>query len=79
VVRQSRYDVYQLDITAFPGNSGSPLYNAETGQVEGILNSVTVKGTKENALTKPSGISFAIPVIYLHDLLRDAGLTADRP
>lgn len=79
VVRQSRYDVYQLDLTAFPGNSGSPMYNAETGKVEGILNSVRVKGTKENALTQPSGISFAIPVVYLHKLLRDAGLTADRP
>jgi len=74
IIRQERYDVYQLDMTAFPGNSGSPLYNVETGKVEGILNSVTVKGTKENALTHPSGISFAIPVIYFHELLRGAGL-----
>jgi len=74
VIAQTRYDVYQLDLTAFPGNSGSPLYNVATGRVEGILNSVAVKGPKENALTKPSGISFAIPVIYLRDLLREAGL-----
>jgi len=74
IIEQTRYDVYQLDITAFPGNSGSPLYNATTGKVEGILNSVAVKGTKENALSHPTGISFAIPVIYLHNLLRDAGL-----
>lgn len=74
IIRQSRYEVYQLDITAFPGNSGSPLYNTRTGKVEGILNSVEVKGSKENALTKPSGISFAIPVIHLHNLLQDAGL-----
>lgn len=74
IIQQSRYDVYQLDLTAFPGNSGSPLYDARSGKVEGILNSVRVKGTKENAITHPSGISFAIPVIYLHNLLRDAGL-----
>lgn len=74
VIQQTRYDVYQLDLTAFPGNSGSPLYEASTGRVLGILNSVAVKGVKENALSKPSGISFAIPVIYLHNLLRDAKL-----
>jgi len=74
VLQQKRYNVYQLDLTAFPGNSGSPLYNALTGTVEGILNSVTVKGVKENALSKPSGISFAIPVVHLHNLLHNAGL-----
>ncbi|MCF6216250.1 MAG: serine protease [Emcibacter sp.] len=74
VIKQTRYDIYQLDITAFPGNSGSPLYNTVSGKVEGILNSVSVKGSKENALTRPTGISFAIPVVHLHNLLRDAGL-----
>lgn len=74
IISRPRYDVYQLDATAYPGNSGSPLYDSRTGRIEGIINSVRVKGTKENALTKPSGISFAIPVIYLHDLLRSAGL-----
>ncbi len=74
IITQTRYDVYQLDITAFPGNSGSPVYNTQTGKVEAILNSVLVKGTKENALSKPSGISFAIPVVYLYKLLKDAGL-----
>jgi len=74
VIQHVRYDVYQLDLTAFPGNSGSPMYNTVSGKVEGILNSVAVKGSKENALTNPSGISFAIPVIYIHNLLRDAGL-----
>lgn len=74
IINQSRYEVYQLDLTAFPGNSGSPIYNTATGKVEGILNSTSVKGAKENALSKPSGISFAIPVIHLHILLREAGL-----
>ncbi len=74
IIQQPRYDVYQLDLTAFPGNSGSPMYNINSGKVEGILNSVSVKGAKENALSKPSGISFAIPIIHLHSLLREAGL-----
>ena len=62
--------VYQLDIVAYPGNSGSPVYNVETGEVIGVVNSVFVKGTKESALEKPSGISYAIPVKYVHDLLK---------
>jgi len=70
MILQTRYDVYQLDATAYPGNSGSPLYEAKTGDVIAILNSVAVKGTKEKALSEPSGISFAIPVVYIHDLLR---------
>ena len=62
--------VYQLDIVAYPGNSGSPVYNVETGDVIGVVNSVFVKGTKESVLEKPSGISYAIPVKYVHDLLK---------
>ena len=63
------FDVYQLDATAYPGNSGSPLYNAETGNVIGIVNKVFVKESKENLLSKPSGITYAIPIRHLNDLL----------
>ena len=63
------YPVLQLDIVSYPGNSGSPLYDPETGEVLGILNMVFVKGAKETALTNPSGISYAIPVSYLKALL----------
>lgn len=63
------YDVYQLDAVAYPGNSGSPLYDPETGLVVGIINMVLVKGTKESALTAPSGIAYAIPINYLRELL----------
>src|SRR6267378_1865529 len=31
------YDVFQLDATAYPGNSGSPLYQLDSGQVVGII------------------------------------------
>ena len=65
----NRFSVYQLDATAYPGNSGSPLYDPDSGEVFGILNMVFVKETKENVLSKPSGISYAIPVRHLRDLV----------
>ena len=68
------YKVFQLDAIAYPGNSGSPLYKTDTGAVIGVVNSVFVKGTKESVLTSPSGISYAIPVNYIKDLLRKQGL-----
>ena len=63
------FKVYQLDATAYPGNSGSPLYDAESARVVGVINGVFVKGTKENVISEPSGISYAIPVRYLRELL----------
>lgn len=74
MIMRQPFDVYQLDLTAFPGNSGSPLYDARTGKVEAVLNSTFVKETKERALSEPTGISFAIPIVYAHDLLRKQGL-----
>jgi serine protease Do len=70
-LRSGTFDIYQLDGTAYPGNSGGPLFEMEKGEVIGIINMVFVKGTKESVLTQPSGISFAIPVLYLQELLRD--------
>ncbi|HEY9381400.1 MAG TPA: serine protease [Burkholderiales bacterium] len=64
------FSVFQLDATAYPGNSGSPLYDPETGEVQGVINMVFVKGSKEAALSHPSGITYAIPAIHLHDLLQ---------
>ena len=64
------YNVFQLDATAYPGNSGSPLYNPETGQIVGIINKVFIQETKETVIQKPSGISYAIPINYLQELLR---------
>ncbi|OYY95639.1 MAG: hypothetical protein B7Y41_02570 [Hydrogenophilales bacterium 28-61-23] len=66
--------MFQLDATAYPGNSGSPLYDGNTGAVIGVINSVFVKGAKENALRDPSGITYAIPAKYVQDLLDKAGL-----
>jgi S1-C subfamily serine protease len=66
------YDVMQLDATAYPGNSGSPVFDQRSGRVLGVINSVLVKGTKEAAIEKPSGISYAIPVRFVHELLEKA-------
>lgn len=68
-LRQGPFDIYQLDGTAYPGNSGGPLFDAETGQVLGVVNMVLVKGSRESVLSQPSGISYAIPVRFLRELL----------
>ena len=65
------YPVFQLDATAYPGNSGSPVYDPATGEVLGIVNMVFVKGTKEAALSQPSGITYAVPAHHLEALLRN--------
>ena len=64
------YLVYQLDATAYPGNSGSPLYDVDTAEVIGIVNKVYVKSTREAVLSDPSAISYAIPVTYLLPLVQ---------
>lgn len=69
---QDPYEVFELDAIAYPGNSGSPVWHPDTGEVLGVVNSVYVKGAKEAALTAPSGISYAIPVKYVHQLLKRA-------
>lgn len=71
---EKKFMIYQLDITAYPGNSGSPLYAADSGEVIGILNKVFVKESKESVLEKPSGISYAIPVKYLIELAKHNGI-----
>jgi len=68
------FDIFQLDATAYPGNSGSPLFAVGSARVLGVINSVFVKGTKEVALTNPSGITYAIPVDHVRALLEEAGV-----
>ena len=69
-LREGSFDIYQLDATAYPGNSGGPLLNIETGEVVGVVNMVLVKVTKESALSQPSGISYAVPARFVSDLIR---------
>jgi len=62
--------IYQLDATAYPGNSGSPVFNSNNNEVVAIINKVFVSEGKEAALTNPSGISYAIPIRDLRKLAK---------
>lgn len=64
-LQKPSYAVFQLDGTAYPGSSGSPLFDPATGEVVGVVNMVFVKGVKESAISAPSGITYAIPANYL--------------
>jgi serine protease Do len=69
-LRAGPFDIFQLDGTAYPGNSGGPLFDPDTGEVVGIINMVLLKGARESALTSPSGISYAIPGRFAVELLQ---------
>jgi S1-C subfamily serine protease len=69
-LQRASYTVFQLDGTAFPGNSGSPVYDPGTGRVLAVVNAGFVKGLKENAISNPSGITYAIPAKYVQRLLQ---------
>ena len=64
------YDIVQLDATAYPGNSGSPVFRISSGEVIGIINMVFVKGKKEHILKEPSGIVYAIPAKFAAELIK---------
>ncbi|HKO87478.1 MAG TPA: serine protease [Burkholderiales bacterium] len=63
--------IFQLDATAYPGSSGSPLYEPDTGAVVGVVNMGMLKGSKETAMTQPSGITYAIPSKWAEALLSE--------
>lgn len=68
-LREGSFDIFQLDATAYPGNSGGPLFDPDTGEVLGVMNMVLIKGVRESALSQPSGISYAIPSRYVLEML----------
>ena len=67
--RAGAFDIFQLDATAYPGNSGGPLFDPDQGDVLGVVNMVFLKGSRESALSQPSGISYAIPSKFILQLL----------
>lgn len=69
-LQKTAFPVFQLDGTAYPGNSGSPLYDPDSGVVYGIISMVLIKSMKESALSQPSGITYAIPSGYLREFLK---------
>lgn len=68
-LRDGTFNIFQLDATAYPGNSGGPLFDPESGAVVGVVNMVLIKGTRESALSQPSGITYAIPAVHVRALL----------
>lgn len=64
------FDIFQLDATAYPGNSGGPVFDPTTGEVLGVVNRAFIRKTKEKVIA--SGISYAIPIHYARKLLEDA-------
>lgn len=71
-IKAGSFNLFQLDAITYPGQSGSPLYDASSGEVLGIVNMGLLKGTKDAAVGQPSGISFAVPIQYLQELVRTA-------
>jgi S1-C subfamily serine protease len=68
-LRDGTFSLFQLDATAYPGNSGGPLFDPESGAVLGVVSMVLIKGTRESALSQPSGITYAIPSVHVKTLL----------
>lgn len=76
-LRADPIDILQLDATAYPGNSGGPLLDQQSGQVVGIVNMVFAKAGHESVIGQPTGISYAIPVAALRRLV--ARVEAEAP
>lgn len=68
-LREGGFSIYQLDATAYPGNSGGPVLDTSSGKVIGVMSMVLAKGSREVAMQHPSGISYAIPIRHVIDLL----------
>jgi len=71
------FDVFQLDATAYPGHSGGPLFDPDTGQVLGVVNSAFIRRTKEKVIS--SGISYAIPIHHATRLVDAAKQASAMP
>lgn len=69
-MREGNFEIYQLDAIAYPGNSGGPVFDVARGQVLGVISSVAVKEGRESALSRPTGISYAVPVRHVLELLK---------
>ena len=70
-LRSGAFKVMQLDAIAYPGNSGGPVLDIDTGEVVGVLQGGVVKSTKEAALSAPTGISYAVPASTAAKLLAE--------
>lgn len=73
------YNLYQLDMVVYPGNSGSPLFDAADGKVIGIINKTLATRTREHLLTNPSGISYAVPIRWVRELILRSNAVHSQP
>ena len=72
---RNSFIVYQIDTNAYPGNSGSPLYDVATRQVLGVVQSVAVREkTQASAIEAPTGFTFAVPSQFISALMARNGL-----
>ena len=71
-LREGNFGLLQLDATAYPGNSGGPVFDADSGIVVGIVTMGLIKDTRESAISVPTGITYAVPARYLRELLTDS-------
>ncbi len=74
LIRAPRFMIYQLDVLAYPGNSGGPVYDSGSGEVIGVVAAGFVKAQKEHVLSEPSAITYAMPSGFVRDLMTKAGV-----
>ena len=70
-IADGAYSIYQLDIVARPGNSGSPVFDVSSGKIFGVVSFGMVRQVREGGLSGPTGITYAIPVEHLQRLIRE--------
>lgn len=68
------YLVYQLDLVIFPGHSGSPLFDVSDGRVLGIVNRTLGWRSREQLLSQPTAIGYAVPSLWVLQLLESCGI-----
>jgi len=66
--RGGEIDMMQLDTLTNPGNSGGPVFLPSTGEVIGVLTGFLQHRSNDQVLN--TGISEAVPIHYLHNLMR---------